>query len=78
MGAHRPAADAERVGPAIGGGLLRHVERVHVERGTIVWLDLPRNVTMLLELERAEDSEPVLPWRSVLSTERSNPKRPLT
>ncbi|NLE61035.1 MAG: hypothetical protein GX616_22030 [Planctomycetes bacterium] len=34
-----------------------------VERGTKLWFDLPKNVTMLLELARRSDSGPVPPWR---------------
>ncbi len=42
---------------------LSRSDRVEVERGTTVWFELPRNVTMLLELTRTADSGPAPPWR---------------
>ena len=38
-------------------------DRVAIERGTIVRFDLPRNVTMILELKRDPASGPVPSWR---------------
>lgn len=57
-----------RLGPDVDGDgefdAVTRTDRVFVERGTIVPVDLPRHVTMLLELTRAPDAGPVPEWRS--------------